>query len=110
MCQSLVLGNNGPSFLPSGAGREIYYRSSPSSHGPGRAGWMTSFPFPQVPGQRGLGPSLLPEEEQRGTLAPEAGPWLTCPRGRPGARWRLPAAELSGPGEGAAQQPEGWPV
>ena len=102
MCQPLALGNDGPSFLPSGARREIHCRSLASSHGPGRAGWTTSFPSSQVPGQRGLGPSLLPEEEQRGTLTPKAGPWLTRPCGRPGARRRLPAAELGGPGEGAA--------
>lgn len=70
---------------------------------------MTSFPSSQVSGQRGLGPSLLPEEEQWGTLTLEAGPRLARPRGRPGARRCLPAAELGGPGEGAAQQPEGWP-
>lgn len=67
-------------------------------------------PSSQVPGQRGLGPSLLPKEEQRGACTPKVGPRLTHPRGRPRAGRRLPAAELGGPGEGAAQQPEGWPV
>lgn len=37
----------------------------------------------QVPGQRGLGPSLVPEEEQWGTLTPKAGPRFICTRGCP---------------------------
>lgn len=64
----------------------------------------------QVPGQRGLGPSLVPEEEQWGTLTPEAGPRFICARGRPRPGWRFPAAKLGGQGEGATQQPEGQPV
>ena len=64
----------------------------------------------QVPGQRGLGPSLLPKEEQWGALTPEAGPRLVRPhrRSRPGRSF--PAAEPGGQGERAAQQPEGRPV
>lgn len=64
----------------------------------------------QVPGQRGLGPSLVPEEEQRGARTPEARPRLIRPRRRPRPGWSLAAAELGGQGEGAAQQPEGRPV
>lgn len=64
----------------------------------------------QVPRQRGLGPGLLPQEEQRGALTPEARPRLIRPHRRPRPGWSFPAAERGGQGERATQQPEGRPV
>lgn len=66
--------------------------------------------LPQVPGQRGLGPCLLPEEEQWGAIGSQTRPLLTCPHGCPRAGWTFPAAELTRPGQGAAQPPEGRPL